>query len=231
MALAAELAHGPTSKLPAVRTWAAATSIDHVALSASGPSRLAVARSQEAQRFLDSTADVWVTCDDDAYVGAEGLRAMVSAVRTTGGLVSAPCLQRDTARTASDPGTCNVRFPPRPPEVLTGDGYQLAHIHATGMGVVAMHRDMVAAMAVAYARELAVQDEASGKAFTALFFERISDDTPRRWQGEDMSFCFRVRESGHPMHAIMGVEVVHAGRRMVLELDGTELAMRVFDLA
>src|SRR5271166_6151812 len=77
-ALAAEMQRGPRSNIPAVRTWAACTEVDVVTLSASGPSRLAPARSQEAGKFLASSADVWVSCDDDVCC-VEGVAALVAA--------------------------------------------------------------------------------------------------------------------------------------------------------
>ena len=226
--LAQELELGPRSSIPAVRTLAAASSVDTVASAISGPSRLAPARSMMAGQFLGTEADVWISCDDDATTGPEGMRLLIRACRDTQAIVSAPCLQRDTARKADDPGISNVRFPPRPPELVHGDGYVLARIHATGFGIVAVHRVAVEAMVAAHP-ELEVEDESTARRFPALFFERIAN---RRWQGEDMSFCHRARECGLELHALLGVDVEHAGRRMVLELDqGGELAMRIFDLA
>lgn len=241
--LATELGLGPRSNIPAIRTWAACTNVDHVTLSVSGPCRLAPARSQDAARFLQQSrlphrgpdvphvlpCDVCVMSDDDMETNDEGMRALVAACRTTRGFVVAPCLQRDAARKADDPGICNIRVDlEEAPDVFEGDGFRLARIKAPGMGLVAIHADVFERMTAAHP-ELLVRDAGSGFEYHALFFEMIAEG---HWLGEDMSFGRRMRALGVPMHALLDVEVDHAGRRMVLELDeGGRLAMRVFDVA
>lgn len=227
-ALQEEMRRGAASSIPAIRTWAACTSIDDVTMSVSGPCRLAPARSQESARFLKAGADVWIQADDDMCMGAEGLRMLVAACRTTRGFVVAPCLQRDASRKPEDPGICNVRVDLDKPDILEGDGFRLARIYAPGMGLVATHRDVIERMVAAHP-ELLVRDAGSGQEYHALFFELIAEG---HWLGEDMSFGRRMRELGIEMHALLYVDVEHAGRRMVLELDPAgALAMRVFDPA
>lgn len=238
-----ELLLGLESNIEALRTLTSLSLLrEQVVTAVSAPMRLAAGRSDMAGRFLDvkgtqsdpQWADVWVSCDDDAQADSLALRQLVEAARTTRGIVSAPCLQRgDPARppTREAPGLLNIRFPPGPLSVETHEGFGLCPVASTGFGLVAVHRDAVERMRAAHP-ELDTYDEDSGRLIPALFFERLTGEgVLRRWQGEDMAFCARARDVGVPMHAVMGVDVVHAGRRLRLEQDSEGfVAMRVFDL-
>jgi len=227
--LARELELGPQSQLPAIRTMAALSSIDTLTSTYGGPSRIAPARSRSAAQFLQTEADVWIACDDDVQAGEPALRKMVEAFRATQGFVTAPCLQRNILRDPRDPGLINIRLDSADlrPELVVGDGYTLCVVTGSGFGLTATHRSAVARMFARYP-ELIIHDDETDLDYPALFYEAIVD---RRWKGEDMSFCMRARESGIAMHALLDVEIVHAGRHVVLEVDaGGYLAMRVFDL-
>lgn len=230
-----EMSLGLESTIEAIRTLTSLSMLrEEIATCVGAPMRLAAGRSDMAGRFLESKSDVWVSCDDDAEMGSVDLARLVEAARTTRGIVSAPCLQRGdpaAAPTKDKPGLLNIRFPPGDPKVETHDHFALAPIYSTGFGLVAVHRDTVAALCERF-RELDTWDEETGRYIPALFFERLTGEAPhRRWQGEDMAFCARVRELALPMHALLGVDVIHAKRRLRLEQDSEGfVAMRVFDL-
>jgi len=230
-----ELLLGLESKIEAVRTLTSLTLLrEEIASAFSAPMRLAAGRSDDAGRFLASKADVWVSCDNDAQADSLALRQLVEAARTTRGIVSAPCLQRgdvEKAPTREAPGLLNIRFHPGPIAVETHEGFALCPVYSTGFGLVAVHREAVEAMRAAHP-ELDTYDEETGRLIPALFFERLTGEgVLRRWQGEDMAFCARARELLTPMHAVLGVDVVHAGRRLRLEQDAEGfVGMRVFDV-
>jgi hypothetical protein len=217
--LAAELERGDESDVPAIRCHAALSRLETVVSSLSGPSRLAWARSTTSGLFLASDADVWVSVDDDATADEMTLRPLLLACRDTRAIVSGPCLQRDPSG-ALQP---NVRFPPRPPEVVQGDGFALARLHATGFGLVAIHRDALQTIADAHP-DLRALDSATGQECPALFLERLEG---KAWQGEDLSFCHRARTAGVEIFALLDGDVEHAGQTMSLQLVDGELAMRV----
>jgi hypothetical protein len=230
-----ELALGLESSIEALRTLHSLTMLrEEVATAISAPMRLAAGRSDMAGRLLDTTADVWVSCDDDAQMGVIDLWKLVEAARQTRGIISAPCLQRGdpaVAPTKEKPGLLNIRFPPGETPVQTHENFALAPIHSTGFGLVGVHRDVIERMRAAYL-ELDTYDEETGRLIPALFFERLtSQGRERRWQGEDMAFCARARELDMPMFALLDVDVTHAGRRLRLEQDTDGcVAMRVFDV-
>lgn len=231
-----EMALGLESSIEAIRTLTSLTLLrEEIATCVSAPTRLGAGRSDTAGRLLDTKADVWVSCDDDAEMGSTDLWRLVDAARATRGIVSAPCLQRGDpaiAPTKDKPGLLNIRFPPGDPLVVTGEHYALSPIFSTGFGLVAVHRDVVEKLRAGYP-ELDTYDEETGRLIPALFFERLTGEgTGRRWQGEDMAFCARARELDVPMHALLGVDVIHAKRRLRLEQDAEGfVGMRVFDVA
>lgn len=232
-----EMGLGLESSIEAVRTLTSLSLLrEEIATAVGAPMRLAAGRSDMAGRFLSTKADVWVSCDDDAQADSLALLQLVEAARMTRGIVSAPCLQRgdpEKPPTRETPGLLNIRFPPGPPPhfVEQHETFALAPIYSTGFGLVAVHRDVVEGMRAVHP-ELDTFDEESGRLIPALFFERITGDGPeRRWQGEDMAFCARARDCCIPMHALLGVEVIHAKRRLRLEQDAEGyVCMRVFDV-
>lgn len=236
-----QLTLGLESDIEAVRTLTSLALLREEVASAFGaPMRLAAGRSDMAGRFLTTKADVWVSCDDDAQADSLALRQLVEACRSTRGIVSAPCLQRgDPERppTKDSPGLLNIRFWPPLLEgaagigVETHDGFALCPIYSTGFGLVAVHREAVERMRAAHP-DLDTYDEETGRLIPALFFERLTGEgVLRRWQGEDMAFCARARDLTIAMHALVGVDVTHAKRRLRLEQDAEGLvAMRVFDV-
>lgn len=231
-----EMLLGLESNIEAVRTLTSLSLLrEEIATAVAAPMRLAAGRSDMAGRFLATGADVWVSCDDDAQADSLALRQLVEAARTTRGIVSAPCLQRgdpEKPPTRDAPGLLNIRFPSGPVPVETHEGFALCPIYSTGFGLVAVHREVVETMRTANP-DLDTYDEETGRLIPALFFERFTGEgLLRRWQGEDMAFCARARELLTPMHALLGVDVVHAKRRLRLEQDAEGfVAMRVFDLA
>jgi hypothetical protein len=230
-----EMQLGLESSIEALRTLASLMLLrEEIATAVSAPMRLAAGRSDMAGRFLDTKADVWVSCDDDAEMRSVDLVRLVQAARTTRGIVSAPCLQRGDpaiAPTRERPGLLNIRFRPGEPGVEEHDGFALAPIYSTGFGLVAVHRDVVDGMRAAFP-ELDTFDEETERLIPALFFERLTGEAgKRRWQGEDMAFCARARDCGVTMHALLGVDVIHAKRRLRLEQDAEGfVCMRVFDV-
>jgi hypothetical protein len=228
-----EMELGTQSRIQAFRTLASLSAIrEPIVTALHAPMRLAAGRSDMAGRFLDTSADVWVSCDDDAEADRFTCARLVDAARDTRGIVSAPCLQRgdpEKPPTKEGPGLLNVRFGLVTPKV--GDGFALVPIHSTGFGLVAVHREVIETLCERFP-ELDTEDEDSGRRIPALFFERITGQAPhRRWQGEDMAFCARARECALPMHALLGADVIHAGRRVRLEPDADGfVSMRVYDV-
>jgi len=231
-AVVREVELGPRSSIPALRTAALLSNVEDVATSVSGACLIGPARSMQAGLFLASGCDVWVTCDDDESVGdPSALANLVAACRATRQLVSIPSLQRDAGQarfTPDKPGYINVRLvEDDKPELMQGDGYTLARVRRTGMGLCAMHFDLVDHLKALHP-ELEVIDDETGRSFPGLFYEMLRD---KHWLGEDNSFCERVRKAGHEMWALLDVESEHAGRRVRVELDAEgQLAMRVWDL-
>jgi hypothetical protein len=173
------------------------------------------ARSRAAGKFLASGCDVWLTCDDDVLVEKEGIAALVRACRSTRGVVSVPLLIRGGT------GACWGNVPMNPATIVEADGVSLFPIETTGMGLVAIHREVLNAIAPNV--PVTSRGENDGMVFRAFFTETIRNET---WVGEDYHFCILAREAGKPVHLVLDVEGTHAGRTCKL---GKDLYLSVGD--
>jgi hypothetical protein len=173
------------------------------------------ARSRAAGKFLASKSDVWLTCDDDVLVEKEGIENLVRACRATRGVVSVPLLIRGGT------SVCFGHVPMNPALVVEHDGVPLFPIEMTGMGLVAIHREVLEAVAPAV--PLTNRGETDGMVFRAFFTETIREGM---WVGEDYHFCILAREAGKPVHLLLETQGTHAGRTCKL---GRDLYLSVGD--
>jgi hypothetical protein len=201
--LARELRDPDASDWPCFRTIGQARRlVDECVLMVNGSTLITKARSRAAGAFLLSSADVWLSFDDDVYADVDVLRRLIVAARATRGLVGAPCMRRDGAGVNYRDGAGPVFY--------ADEGIQLHAVETVGFGLVALHRQVV--------DQLAKRVPWIGAQFPALFLERIVDGA---WVGEDYAFCEQCQAVDAPVHVLCDAPVQHAGRwcRLTAALD------------
>lgn len=191
------------SPWPCYKTVASLEQVEPVILCSDASGSISQSRSRMAGRFLRlfGQCDVWATVDDDIEASEETVRRLVVACRASSGIVTVPYLLRD-GRTASISG------------LRKNPAQALWTAASTGMGLVAIHRSVLTALADVAPR--AIDDK--GLRYPALFLEFI--DEWLGWLGEDIAFCRRVAEARIPIHVLTDAPIVHAGRSSMLTLDG-----------
>lgn len=201
--IASEELRREASDWPCYRTVAQVEKVEACVLVSDASGGLPQCRSRMSGRFLyDSVHDVWLTIDDDLYAEAPVIERMVKLARGNRTAVfTAPYLLRD-GRTQSVGGVLPQHA-------------ELQLVGATGMGLVAMHRD--ALTKVAPFAPPCVDDK--GNRYRGFFYELI--DEWNGWLGEDMSFSRRCREAGVPLVALTDAPTCHAGRWSYMNPDGS----------
>jgi hypothetical protein len=197
------------SAWPAYRTVGELDNVEPFVLVSDASGSISQSRSRMAGRFwrgFGSECDVWLSVDDDIFADRSVLARLVAECRRTGGMVSVPYLLRD-GKTASVSGVHKVHD-----EVLCA--------RTSGMGLVAMHRNAIEALAPSAPR--AIDDK--GARYPALFLEFI--DEWLGWLGEDIAFSHRMAALHMLWHLLPDAPVCHAGRWSRLNADGTFSADR-----
>jgi len=196
---------GPSS-LPAVRAIARLKELDDVQLMVDPAcTSIAKARSRAFYAAAMSTADVWVSIDDDSEATADTLDLMLKAARSGGDLVLAPCRLRGQER-------INVALYTIEAERELLDGARLVRAHAGGLSIAALGRRAMNTLAAAYSPDLSFTDH-DGVERLALFAEEIIGG---RWFGEDVSFCARVTAAGLVIEALATGVTSHDGQGLLL---------------
>jgi hypothetical protein len=148
-------------------------------------------------------------------VGKDGVEKTLRACRATRGIASVPTLLR------GGNGMCFGHVPFDASKVEEVDGVSLFPIEKTGMGLVAIHRDVLEAM-TPHVYEV-TNGEPDGMRFHAYFTETIANST---WVGEDYNFCNLACNLGFRVDLVLDVEATHAGRTCKL---GKDLFLSVGD--
>lgn len=174
-----------------------------------GNTLITQARSIAAGAFLKTSADVWVTFDDDNYVPRATLHALIETARATRGLVGLTCITR-----AGKTPNYRIAGPWDRSRVETHAGERLYPVLAIGLGAAAIHRSVVEALSSYPGAWVSSLHDA---AFPALFLERVWQG---HWVGEDNAFCMLMHESFLPRYTLLGREGVHAGQACRLDEDG-----------
>jgi hypothetical protein len=196
--------HPDSSPWACYRTLAAARTLEELNVMTSGHTLITKARSVAAGLFLASNADVWLTCDDDVYADSDVLERLLSVVRETRGIASVPCALRSGV-------AINVTLPLLAPVRALGKRAHVVQALRSGLGLVAMHKDAIRAMAGA------VPHVTVGGDYPALFLEHVSSEGA--WVGEDIAFTSLASELGVAMHALLDAPCNHAGRWAQLTRD------------
>jgi hypothetical protein len=213
--LKADLAKPAESVWPAVRTLAyELSSVCEAELVTDASTYIDRARCVMAGRFLASGHDVWLTCDDDVYADAEVLRTLILACRATKGGIAVPYMNRDgrsmTFRRVKGPtkwlelGEVMKRAPVR-------------EVDRVGFGLVALHRDLVLALANLPSTKWFRESARSLVRCPHLFVNDVEDDT---FIGEDYSFSKRAEDAGRPLLALLEAPAEHAGILGMLDHEG-----------
>lgn len=188
--ITAQLAALDASHLPGFRALGQAAQLETACLSVNATGSIGRSRSCMAGAFLASSADTWLTVDDDNYAPADVLARAVLAARATRGIVALPYwLRQNTPRLSF-----NAATEPRP---IVVEGCELLSAPGllTGFGLVALHRSAVERVAL---EQPTFRDE-GGARFPALFLEMVRDDL---WIGEDFAFCHRAHDAGVALYLL-----------------------------
>lgn len=165
-------------------------------------------RSVMAGRFLASNKDVWITVDDDIEASAEVLGRLLLACRATRDVVAAPYLNRDG-------GTMTFRL--LYGEIYHVEGIALRSVDRIGAGLMALHRDLVEALAEKAPRFRSSNKEPmSVPDCPALFLEGVEDGD---WMGEDYWFSRLCEQAGRPIHCLLDAPITHASWTAKVGLD------------
>ena len=204
-ALEHELAHLDESPWAGFRTLGQARRVAECRVHVDASTYITRARCVAAGRFLHehSDLDVWLTCDDDVFATEDVIAQVTAACRATRGLVALPYLNRDgrsmTFRRVTGPTEYAAQVP-------------LRRVDRIGMGLAAMHRDFVSALA---ANAVSFENQCP-----AIFLEGVTDVDPGVWTGEDFWLCGLAERAKLPMHAILNAPGEHEGLGAMLDLDG-----------
>ena len=178
------------------------TVLDYV----NGSTLITKARSRASGIFLATTsADVWLTIDDDIEASADVVHRLILAARETRGVVSAPCVLRSGSA---------MNYVLRDEETSPSAAGTLAHASRTGLGLAAMHRAAVEAAARAAAWVLG--DD--GVRYPALFREKLTPIAGpesiglEAWVSEDYAFSDLVLAAGGRVDLLLDAPTDHAGR-------------------
>jgi len=208
-----ELANLDASEVPGFRTLGAAKSLGPMTAYVSGHTLITKGRSVAAGEFLRSSADVWLSVDDDVFAPTGTVERLLRAARVTRSLVGAPCILRDGSGINAWYDKLDAK------RIVQREGLSLYPVDAIGFGVVAIHRELVEMLA-----KYAKQVTRVAVPFPALFLEDVHEGS---WIGEDFNFCHRARV-GHnsPVYALLDAPTEHAGHWCRLDDD---LSLQVRD--
>jgi hypothetical protein len=192
-------------------TLSEARHVSEVAIHVASNSYIARARCVAAASFLASGCDVWLQCDDDTFADEETIRRQVTACRATKGLVALPYANRD--------GHSMCMRHVVPPTTWLADGLPVRKVDRVGLGLTAVHRDVVAALDVACEPAMRFRDRIAPDALDCpgIFLSAPVDGD---WVGEDYFFCGLVERAGFPMHVLLEASVQHESLVTKLDTEG-----------
>lgn len=171
------------------------------------------ARCVMAGRFLLSDCDVWLTIDDDIYADVETLRRLLVACRETRAGIAVPYLNRDGH-------SMTFRWAKGPTEWLQVGSLRipLRTVDRVGFGLVALHRDLVARLALHTSTRWFRESLDSPARCPHLFVNSVDDDGT--FMGEDFHFSRLCESAGHPMRVLLEAPCEHAGLVAMLDEEG-----------
>ena len=155
------------------------------------------------QVYKESTAEVVIFIDHDQSFPAGTLELLAAeAVRTRGVVGSL------IAKKGAGAGLAAVPYQDDDQPLCPG-APGLLRVKAIGTGLMAIHRSVVERVT------RSMQLVANGDFELPPMFDHVyfQDGPIRRRLGEDISFCFRCRELGIPIHGAQEPEVGHWGRK------------------
>jgi len=173
-----------------------------------GNSLLEQARSMVATEALDDGCDVLLWADDDVTFGSDASRLVLGALQKET-MVAAVMPVRDGTKLNAEfeipeGESINVKF-------LEHGG--LYPINFAGMALTAVHRCVYERMGSLMTRHMMVAGVKTAFPFYRSLIKDIENGIPKRWYGEDVSFCIRARELGFRLWADTYVEAYHHTRK------------------
>lgn len=191
-----------------------------------GDSLLARARSVLAAKVLDSKdVDALVFVDTDLQFDDKTLVRLVEAVRNTGQMAALAYPVKTIRdgleqhiREGMDFATAFSRTADYAfgkviaPDVEGLPGF--SEVEEIGLGLAVIPRGILEAIAATVPKassggKYAKPEETA--VFSCIFESELSDEDPKRYLGEDYSFCRRVRGVGRKVLALCDAQVVHVG--------------------
>lgn len=160
------------------------------------------ARCRAAGEFLRSGADIWVSCDEDLEAGRAALETLIEHVEETKGVAFAAYRLRGDTK-------WSVGIPAR---MVATDSTTVAGIPhdfdgGAGAGLFVAHRAAIVNATRDWVEE--PDDTLSPLLFEAM---AIPNRGPHyRWQGEDVTFCWKLTAAEQPMHVFFFPDVTHDG--------------------
>lgn len=191
--------------IPAVHALRELRYLAHVELRVDGgASHLPKCRSRHFHAALESSADAWLSIDDDLDTTRQTLAWCLDAV-----LVPEPCIVvAPYLLRASD--AVSVDWHPLNDEFVLPDGGSARRARRAGFGLVLANRPALAAVALAAPR---FRDDVDGHWKSAPFLESLTPGG--QWLGEDFAFFERVPKTVRVL-ALTSGETTHAGARLDL---------------
>ena len=198
------------SSLPVVRSIARLQELEEVQLMIDpAATSIAKARCRAFHAAARSSADVWISIDDDCEATVDTFDLLIQAARTGGDVIIAPCLLRGQDRT-------NVALFKLELERQLIDGARLKRAHFGGFGIAAVSRHAMNRLTDKYSPELEYRDHDQVQRL-ALFSEQLACG---QWVGEDLAFCARATAAGLTIEALATGVTMHDGQGLLLaELD------------
>jgi hypothetical protein len=141
------------------------------------------ARNTIVRRFLDSPADVLLFIDADQGASPDDLIRTTELARNVRGVVALPCPVRNRPNVWCVESSVDVGHIP-------DSGAEGISMMAVGTGIMAIHRSVFESLSVSRYRD----DDGSD---VGLYF--CCEVVGGVFQGEDWTFCKKVREFGHPV--------------------------------
>jgi len=203
-----------TSDWPGLRTVGALATVSPVELRIDASTYITRARCVAAGRFLRSTADVWVTVDDDILVDRDTIRQALAACQAIDGGVALPYLNRDGNSLVCRDVADTTEW------VDTEVGaLPVRRVGRTGFGFVALTRGYVERIVrkndVPHFRE---DDLLSKEPDCPLLF--VEGAEHGSWIGEDYYFSRLAEAAGEPLRLLLDAPCEHAGRALKLSAAG-----------
>ncbi len=205
-----------TVEIPAARLIHRLRAFGDLTLYHQAGSCLPKMRSDAADAFWRSEADVWVMVDDDVECTTETLRVMLKGLDGYN-IVVLPCRLRghleDSKRVL-----INLEF--SSPVALLRDGVLYRPCRRAGTGCMMVTRGALGLMREKFADLTWLNDEHDGNfddpGIKLALFSMLRDDGGR-WYSEDISFTLRARDAGIQILAPLSGASMHAGLALPLQ--------------